>query len=172
MNILATLPETFADGPGIRYSIYTAGCGHKCKGCHNPESWDFKQGKHLDEELPRILSEIAANPMLTGITISGGDPLYQPCALLSLLTSLKSRFPDKDIWLYTGFTLEELASTINVGGYETYECLKLIDTLIDGRFEIDLKEDVTFKGSSNQRIIHSPSSFILPLLQGLPSQIL
>lgn len=172
MNILSTISETFADGPGIRYAIYTAGCTHYCKGCHNPESWCFDQGEPLEKELPRIIDEIKSNPMLTGITISGGDPLELPNSLLILLIALKEHFPDKDIWVFTGYTLEELANKINEGDKNILLCLKLIDTLVDGRFEIDLKEEITFRGSSNQRFIKSPSNVILPLLQGLPSQII
>lgn len=172
MNIISTIAETFADGPGIRYAIYVAGCTHKCKGCHNPESWKFEQGTPIEIALPIILKEIASNPMLTGITISGGDPLESSSSLLTLLKALKENFPDKDLWVFTGYTLEELAYKINEGEKDILSCLELIDTLVDGRFDISLKEDITFRGSSNQRFIHSPSSSILPLLQGMPSQIL
>lgn len=153
MNIIGTIKETFADGPGIRYAIYCAGCRHACKGCHNPQSWDFNQGASLDKALPIIIKEIKANPMLTGITISGGDPFYSREGLLLLLKTLKKEFPDKDVWVYTGFTLEQLDA---LHEQQTYDCLELIDVLVDGKYIEALRDTTNFKGSTNQRIIENP----------------
>lgn len=153
MNIIGTIKETFADGPGIRYSIYCAGCKHACKGCHNPQSWDFNQGTPIEKALPIIIEEIKKNPMLTGITISGGDPFYSTNGLLLLLKTFKTLFPDKDIWVYTGFTLEQLGK---IKEPIVQECLALIDTLVDGKFIEALKDTTDFKGSTNQRIIKNP----------------
>lgn len=150
MNILATIPETYADGPGIRYAIYIAGCTHKCDGCHNPESWDFDSGTPYTEMIEEIVKQIRSNPMLTGITFSGGDPMEHPIDMLAMLSILKAEFPDKDIWVYTGYLIEELIAR----GKETVECLELIGTLVDGKYDKTLKEDTNFRGSSNQRLIN------------------
>jgi len=160
MNIISTIPETFADGPGIRYAIYVSGCKHYCKGCHNPQSWDFNQGTPIETALPIIIDEIKKNPMLTGVTITGGDPMFSLEGLSILLKSIKENFPEKDIWIFTGFTIEELVEMYNKGDVLIKECLELTDTLVDGKFVMDLKEDVTFRGSSNQRFISSPSSYL------------
>lgn len=160
MHIIGTYSETFADGPGIRYAIYVAGCKHYCKGCHNPQSWEFNKGTPIETALPIIIDEIQRNPMLTGITISGGDPLFSLEGLKMLLQALKENFPEKDIWIYTGFTIEELNDMYNKGDVLIKECLELTDTLVDGKFVSELKEDITFRGSSNQRFISSPSSYL------------
>ena len=90
MNLINTIPETIVDGDGIRYSIYLAGCSHHCPGCHNPESWNPNAGERLTaERLQEIISEINSNILLDGITISGGDPFFNPTDTLKLLKMLK-----------------------------------------------------------------------------------
>lgn len=149
MRILKVFKETCSDGPGIRYSIYVAGCNHRCKGCHNPESWEFKQGKELDDDyINSMIKEIESNPLIDGITISGGDPMFNPKDLYYLLNKLSPL--NKDVWVYTGFTIEEL---LRIKNPYIKQCFKLIDTLVEGRFEESLRELSTFKGSTNQRFI-------------------
>lgn len=152
MNLLNVYRETITDGTGLRYSIYLAGCTHACLGCHNPESWDPDAGVPLTEAILRdIIIEIKENPLLDGITISGGDPFYKPKELLELVRYLKEETA-MNIWCYTGYTIEFLMR------HEEYKApLAYIDTLVDGPFlakEYDPK--LPFRGSRNQRIIRKP----------------
>ena len=152
MRILRRIKETYADGPGIRYSIYVSGCTHRCKGCHNPESWNFKKGVELTEELiSEIKQDIKENPLLDGITISGGDPLHPDNAegLLYLLQELSDL--DMNVWVYTGYTIEELLSPPI--DYNQLYCLSYIDILVDGPYKEELKDLSGFCGSTNQRFI-------------------
>ena len=149
LRILKIYRETISDGDGLRYSIYLSGCKHHCKGCHNPDSWDSSAGTPLtDEWLSQIIDEINNNPLLDGITFSGGDPLFNPTEFLELLKEIKEK-TSVNIWCYTGYTLEEIQKKADLNA-----CLEYIDILVDGRFVQELySPTISFRGSTNQRII-------------------
>lgn len=136
------------NGEGIRVTLWVAGCRHRCPGCQNPETWDFNGGFDFDQEARDFLFGELSKSYIDGLTLSGGDPLYSLDDILPLCKEIKEKFPQKNIWLYTGFTLEEIK------GSRLKEILPYIDVLIDGPYVESLR-DVTleFRGSSNQRLI-------------------
>ena len=146
IRVLDILEETMADGPGLRTSIYCAGCAHHCPGCHNPQSWDFAGGKEMsvDQLLELILDDEFSN-----VTFSGGDPLYQVEAFTELSRKIKER-SGKTIWCYTGFTYEEILADERLSMILPY-----LGVIVDGPFIEALKDrELLFRGSSNQRIIY------------------
>ena len=149
LRLLKTFKETIVDGVGLRYSLYFSGCAHKCKGCHNEYSWNSENGDLITYEmLENIANEINENTFLDGITVSGGDPLFSPKDMKKVLKFLKEK-TGKNIWLYTGYTLEKIMED-----EDKKECLKYIDVLVDGPFIKQLfTPNLEFRGSSNQRII-------------------
>ena len=154
LKILTTYKETIVDGVGLRYSLYFAGCSHACPGCHNEYSWNPNHGNTLTYEiLEKIAKEINENTLLDGITISGGDPLFNPADMLKVLKFLKEK-TGKNIWLYTGYTIEQIRCD-----ELRKKCLEYVDVLVDGRFVKELYDPkIKFRGSSNQRIIDVQSS--------------
>ena len=156
LRLLMTYKETIVDGVGLRYSLYFAGCSHACPGCHNEYSWNPKHGNLLTyEKLEEIAKEINENTLLDGITISGGDPLFNPVDMLKVLKFLKEK-TKKNIWLYTGYTLEQVLED-----ELRRKCLEHVDVLVDGRFVKELYDpNLKFRGSSNQRIIKKEDFFI------------
>lgn len=148
MYICGVNYESIADGIGVRTTIFVSGCLHNCVGCHSPETHNFTYGSPMTEPLiTEINSEISKRPFLSGITISGGDAMYSPLETVKLIKQLS--IPKNNIWLYTGFTIEEILNNNN-----QMSLLKHINVLVDGRFEYT-KRDITLKwrGSSNQRVI-------------------
>jgi anaerobic ribonucleoside-triphosphate reductase activating protein len=151
MEVRLASPITFdsiVDGPGIRAVVWFQGCPHHCKGCHNPETWANEGGNIMT--IDEVVSTIARNPLQTGVTLSGGDPLYQPEACLAMIKGLKAS-NNYSIWLYTGYTIEQLQEQNND---IINEILQNIDALVDGPFILEEKSlDLPFRGSRNQRII-------------------
>lgn len=149
VNLLHTYPETIVDGEGIRFSIYLAGCTHRCPGCHNPASWNPQAGTPLtDEVVDGLIGSIRSNPLLDGVTLTGGDPFFCPEDLLALVRRLKQE-TGLNLWCYTGYTLEQLQARPACAAVLPY-----IDVLVDGRFEKELySPHLAFRGSSNQRIL-------------------
>lgn len=160
LHYLYTYPETIVDGEGIRYSIYLAGCAHRCRGCHNPDSWNPLGGHPLtDDEQDRMIREINSNPILDGITFSGGDPFFNPEEFLLLLRRMRAR-TGLPVWCYTGYTYEELLADTRRS-----RVLPYIDVLVDGRFEQELySPHLEFRGSSNQRILKLSRGVVVPSL--------
>ena len=145
VRILDILYETTADGPGLRTSIYFAGCKHYCKGCHNPQSWDMNGGYEVTID---YLLDIIKDDEFADVTFSGGDPLYQCEGVTELARRIKAE-TGKTIWCYTGFTYEEVLENAWLN-----QILPYIDVLVDGPYIDELRdESLPFRGSSNQRII-------------------
>lgn len=143
LRVLDIVEGTIVDGPGLRTSIYFAGCSHHCEGCHNPGSWDAAGGKPMSVE--QLMEVIDDNEM--DVTFSGGDPLMQIDALLPLARRVKER--GYNLWVYTGYTIEEIRTSDSLS-----RILDYADTIVEGRFVKALRDtSLRFRGSSNQRII-------------------
>lgn len=143
LRVLDIVEGTIVDGPGLRTSIYFAGCSHHCEGCHNPGSWDAASGKPMSVE--QLMEVIDDNEM--DVTFSGGDPLMQIDALLPLARRVKER--GYNLWVYTGYTIEEIRASDSLS-----RILDYADTIVEGRFVKALRDtSLRFRGSSNQRII-------------------
>lgn len=145
IRVIKIIQETAADGPGLRTSIYCAGCNHMCPGCHNPQTWDFNAGKDISVE--SLYKTIMKDPY-ADVTFTGGDPLYQVDEFTALAKMIKEN-SNKNIWLYTGFTIEQILDSEKLS-----QIIPYIDTIVDGPFIESLKDEtLQFRGSSNQRII-------------------
>ena len=149
-RVLDIVRGTTVDGPGFRTAIYFAGCRHACPGCHNPQSWDFNGGTEMTlDELMAIIEEEDFD-----VTLSGGDPLYHAEEITELARQIQA--VGHKVWLYTGFTIEEILSSPMLS-----KPLPYIDTVVEGPFIQALRDpDLRFRGSSNQRIIHDPSALL------------
>ena len=147
IRIANWIHDSIVDGPGLRFSLFTQGCPHRCPHCHNPQTHDPQGGYLVDTD--EIITEIKKNPLLSGITITGGEPMLQPEAVLELLQQTKLLGMDSVV--YTGYVYEDLLLQNNT---TITSILQTADYLIDGPFVESLKSlDLLFRGSSNQRII-------------------
>lgn len=170
MNYIKITKNDIANGEGVRVTLWLSGCSHKCKGCHNPQTWDINSGFKFDEEAEKELLEALDKPYISGITFSGGDPLHEENleSVLNLVNKIRLLLPDKSIWLYSGYTWDEIwehnTSGTNLYGkpwqgwtidrIQRQDILKQCDVFVDGRYMYKLR-DITLKwrGSSNQRVI-------------------
>lgn len=149
--------DSIVDGPGLRAVIWTQGCGHHCKGCQNPQTWDFNGGGLVP--IKEVLEALDETEYQTGLTFSGGDPMYQPEACNIIAEYAKKK--GMNIWVYTGYTWEELLK-LSKENKAYMEFLKNTDVLVDGRFILKERDlSILFRGSRNQRLIDVPKSLEL-----------
>ncbi len=149
LRIAGIISESVVDGPGVRYTIFTQGCPHNCEGCHNPQTHDFEGGYFADTD--DLFDEMMADPLIRGVTLSGGEPFEQPRPLAELAARVHAA--GKDVIAYSGYTYEELLDKSHKEP-AIMDLLLNTDTLIDGQFvreQMDL--ELKFRGSANQRVI-------------------
>ena len=154
LRLAGVQDDSIVDGPGIRLTVFAQGCPHRCPGCHNPETHPFDGGRDADTD--RIIEIMLDNPLLDGITLSGGDPFRQPEACTVLAKAAKEN--GLNVWAYSGWTFEELLKMAeeNAG---IRELMNYTDVLIDGPFILKERTlELRFRGSKNQRMIDVPSS--------------
>lgn len=147
MNYSKIKPVDIANGPGVRVSLFVSGCRNHCKGCFQPETWDFHNGKPFTKKTEKELLKALRPSWIQGLSILGGEPMEPENrnALLPFLKRLRLWLPEKDVWIYTGYWYEDL---------EGLSILKYADVLVDGPFELEKKQaGLRFRGSSNQRLL-------------------
>lgn len=153
IRIAGTANDSIVDGPGIRFTIFVQGCPHQCRGCHNPQTHDFNGGSICD--ISQLLDKIKLNPLLDGVTFSGGEPFCQAEALAVLGNEIKKL--GLNIITYTGYTFEYLFENRNINSYG--KLLDVTDILIDGEFIEEEKDwQIKFRGSRNQRYLDCNAS--------------
>lgn len=163
MNYAAIKTHDIANGPGIRLSLFVSGCEHHCKNCFNKEAWDFDYGKPFTEETFDYIAKELSSSVYSGLTILGGEPLHpkNEFYVAELIIKLKILYPDLNIWVYTGYTYEELISS-QIGRSASHFVFRGIDTLVDGKYIEELKDiGLNYRGSSNQRIIDVKKSLAM-----------
>lgn len=156
MNYAKINKNDIANGIGIRVTLFVSGCTHYCKGCFNQEAWDFEFGEPFTQAVQTELLAAIEPSYISGLTLLGGEPMepQNQRALLPFLKAMKGKYPQKTVWCYSGYTLEELTGNSRARCEVTDEMLSLIDILVDGRFVEELKDiSLRFRGSSNQRLI-------------------
>lgn len=149
MNIrLASEPiESIVDGEGFRLAIFVQGCIRHCKGCHNPESHNPNGG--FEQDIDELIEQICSNKLISGITLTGGEPMEQPDACMELIRKVRDQRPDLNVWLYTGYTVDYLPNHL-------IALAQSVDVIVDGEYiEEERSLDLKFRGSRNQRIIRN-----------------
>ena len=165
MNYATIKRRDVANGPGVRVSLFVSGCEHRCPGCFNPEAWDFGYGQPFTRETEDAVLADLAPDFVKGLSLLGGEPFHpaNQTAVLDLVRQVRARFPEKDVWCYSGYLFEDLAAS-RVGEHSR-ELLEQLDVLVDGPFVVGLKNlGLRFRGSCNQRILAVGPS----LAQGAP----
>ena len=159
MNYGNIKKNDIANGTGVRTSLFVSGCTHHCKGCFNPETWDFGYGSPFTEETEEEIILSLKPEFIRGLTVLGGEPFEadNQRALLPFIKRVKKELPEKDIWFFSGYLFEELTGKLKNERCRTEvtdELLSLIDVLIDGEFVLEKKNiSLKFRGSENQRSI-------------------
>lgn len=146
--------DDMLNGEGLRTVLWVAGCSHNCKECHNPVTWDIRGGVPFDEAAKKELFEAVRRPYVSGLTLSGGDPLHPDNrdGITRLINEFCNEFPNKTIWLYTGYRWESIAHL---------PCIRNVDVVVDGEFVAALKDpQLHWRGSSNQRVIDVQRSLL------------
>ena len=151
-----------ANGEGVRVTLFVSGCTNRCQGCFQPQTWDFEYGRPFTAQTEEELLRLLAPDYISGLTLLGGEP-FEPQnqqALLPFVRRVREQYPNKNIWAFTGFTLEELLTEgIAKRCAATDQLLSLIDVLVDGRFILAQKNiSLRFRGSENQRLLDLPAS--------------
>lgn len=152
MNFLKIESTSLSNGLGWRVVLWCAGCDRHCPNCQNPESWDEKGGKPFTQNEMDLIIELLKPDFVKGLTLSGGDPLFMGNreTVARICRTVKEKLPEKDIWMYTGYTYDEVRDL---------EVMKYVDVAVDGAFMQSLRDvSLAFRGSSNQRIIDVPES--------------
>lgn len=145
-------PESIVDGPGYRFTVFVQGCPHNCPGCHNPQTHDFSGGHLADTD--DVIAHLGKNPLVRGLTLSGGEPMMQPEPLYLIAKAAKEK--GMNVWCYTGFTLEEL---LRENRADRMRLLSAVDVLVDGPFRSHERSlDLLYRGSKNQRLIDMPAT--------------
>ena len=172
MNYHNITTADMMNGEGLRVVLWLSGCSHKCKGCQNPQTWDENSGIPFDKSAKKELFRELGKDYISGITLTGGDPLYGSNLdeVLDLVNEIRLSFPQKSIWLYSGYTWEEIMKLYFKGLYD-FQCTKKrqkiiskCDVLVDGQY-IDSMRDITlaYRGSKNQRVIDIKKSLKQPI---------
>ncbi len=151
-----------ANGEGVRVTLFVSGCTNRCEGCFQPQTWDFGYGKPFTDEVEDQIVKMLEPSYISGLTLLGGEP-FEPenqRALLPFLKKVKDAYPQKNIWAFSGFTIEQLLGQEPHPRCEvTDEILSMIDVLVDGKFMIEKKNiRLKFRGSENQRILNLPET--------------
>lgn len=159
MNYIKIYKTSITDGPGVRVSLYVSGCRNHCKGCHNPESWDFNFGKEFTQETLNELLDALKHDYIAGLTICGGEPMEEENqkVIVNIVKKVKEVYPNKSIWCYTGYEFEDLKPKGKKYTEYTYDILNNIDVIITGPFVLELRditENNKWRGSTNQKIIY------------------
>lgn len=161
MNFAKIKPLDVANGPGVRVSIFVSGCEHACPGCFNREAWDFSFGESFSQETIDTIIAMLDKPHIKGLSLLGGEPFHSrnQAGLRDLVSQVRTKLPLKDIWCFTGYTVEEIIDESIPGSLESAALLQDIDILVDGKFDQSLKDlTLKFRGSSNQRLIDAKES--------------
>lgn len=169
MNYGKIYKSSILDGPGVRVSLYVSGCRNHCPGCHNPESWDFNFGQKFTEKETAQLLELLSRPYIAGLSLVGGEPFEEEnqSVLGPLVQLVKTQYPEKNIWCWTGYELEDLLPGGRKHSSDTDQMLQNIDALVVGRFDLsqrDISDENRWRGSRNQRVVDLPQT----LQQGSP----